>query len=243
MMRRPAVILAFLGLLGAASLLLVPLETLGPSPISPLELRALAALQAGIMTLVAVAIGAWAAPRVGLRPPVIEALGNKEGWRKNLRRQLLASVTAGIVVGVGLIGIGQANLLPDTPLSRFELPLPTRILYGGIVEELLMRWGLMSLLVWIAVRMSGKAGSPPDWTYWTGAAFAALIFAAGHLPILFVLFPNPPIAIVVAIIVGNFLPGLLFGWLYWRKGLEAAMIAHALAHLVAWAPSLFAQAT
>jgi hypothetical protein len=26
--------------------------------------------------------------------------------------------------------------------------------------------------------------------------------------------------------------GLLFGWLFWRWGLESAMIAHALTHLV-----------
>jgi membrane protease YdiL (CAAX protease family) len=28
--------------------------------------------------------------------------------------------------------------------------------------------------------------------------------------------------------------GLLFGWLYWRRGLESAMIAHAMTHLVSY---------
>jgi hypothetical protein len=37
------------------------------------------------------------------------------------------------------------------------------------------------------------------------------------------------------IVAANALPGLLFGWLFWRRGLEAAMGAHALAHLFAWA--------
>ena len=36
-------------------------------------------------------------------------------------------------------------------------------------------------------------------------------------------------------LAGNFIPGMLFGWLYWRRGLEAAMIAHALAHLLSTA--------
>jgi membrane protease YdiL (CAAX protease family) len=26
--------------------------------------------------------------------------------------------------------------------------------------------------------------------------------------------------------------GLLFGWLFWRRGLESAMVAHGLTHLV-----------
>ena len=35
------------------------------------------------------------------------------------------------------------------------------------------------------------------------------------------------------VVGGNTLAGLVFGWLFWRHGLEAAMVAHALAHVVA----------
>jgi membrane protease YdiL (CAAX protease family) len=39
--------------------------------------------------------------------------------------------------------------------------------------------------------------------------------------------------VVVFFVVGvNAAFGLLFGWLYWRRGLESAMIAHAMTHLV-----------
>jgi hypothetical protein len=62
---------------------------------------------------------------------------------------------------------------------------------------------------------------------------AALLFALGHLPMLFLVAPAAPAGIVAAVIVGNALPGLLFGMLFVRDGLEAAMIAHALAHLLA----------
>jgi membrane protease YdiL (CAAX protease family) len=34
------------------------------------------------------------------------------------------------------------------------------------------------------------------------------------------------------IILGNSLGGLIFGWLYWKKGLEAAFIAHIMSHVV-----------
>ena len=39
-------------------------------------------------------------------------------------------------------------------------------------------------------------------------------------------------SVVIYIVFGNALPGMLFGALFWRKGLEAAIIAHALAHAI-----------
>ena len=36
------------------------------------------------------------------------------------------------------------------------------------------------------------------------------------------------------VVVANTAFGVLFGWLFWRYGLEAAMIAHAMAHLVGY---------
>lgn len=39
--------------------------------------------------------------------------------------------------------------------------------------------------------------------------------------------------VLALIIGGNILPGIAFGWLYWRHSLEAAMLAHVFAHVVA----------
>ncbi len=44
---------------------------------------------------------------------------------------------------------------------------------------------------------------------------------------------------VVAFVIGvNTTLGLLFGYLYWRHGLESAMIAHAAAHVVSFVANL-----
>ena len=44
---------------------------------------------------------------------------------------------------------------------------------------------------------------------------------------------------LVAFIVGaNTVFGLLFGYLFWRYGLESAMVAHALAHAVGYVANL-----
>jgi membrane protease YdiL (CAAX protease family) len=37
--------------------------------------------------------------------------------------------------------------------------------------------------------------------------------------------------VIARTIAGNALFGIVFGWLFWRRSLEAAMIAHATGHL------------
>ena len=57
--------------------------------------------------------------------------------------------------------------------------------YGGVVEEILMRWFLMSLLAWILVLIFARKTEKtelPDWIFIAANITAALLFAAGHLP-------------------------------------------------------------
>jgi len=54
----------------------------------------------------------------------------------------------------------------------------------------------------------------------------------GHFPIAFQAIPNPSIGLLSYIIIGNTIGGIVFGWLYWKKGLESAFIAHIFTHIV-----------
>lgn len=73
----------------------------------------------------------------------------------------------------------------------------------------------------------------PAGFYWIAIALAALLFAAGHIPLLLAISQQPPAWLVGTVIIGNAGPGILFGWLFWKRGLEAAIIAHGLAHILA----------
>jgi len=48
---------------------------------------------------------------------------------------------------------------------------------------------------------------------------------AGYLPTTAVLLPLTPLVIARALLL-NGIGGMIFGWLYWKRGLLAAMMAH-----------------
>ena len=53
-----------------------------------------------------------------------------------------------------------------------------------------------------------------------------LVFGLGHLPMANVLTETVTTPLLVYVLVGNGLFGLIAGFLYWRKGVECAMMAH-----------------
>ena len=114
------------------------------------------------------------------------------------------------------------------------MPLAAKILYGGITEEVLMRWGLMTALIWLPWRVWQQKTGAPKTVYVVGAVvLTAVLFGVGHLPAALAIGIELTGPVIAYIVVGNTLAGILFGVLYWRYGIEAAIIAHALAHVIA----------
>jgi hypothetical protein len=227
------------GLLGVASLWLVPFEVLVPEIDLTISRRLLLLIQPAILTLVAVFIGQSLARKVGLGAPLIDAALTGGSVVVALRRILPVTALAGLASALILIAhaayvvpeIGRASSL-GARFSTFEMPLLPKLLYGGITEELLTRWGLVSLFAWLGWRFCGRPERPTNIIFWLAIVVSALIFAVGHLPILMAISPNPQSWLVTAVLLGNTIPAVLFGWLFWRKGIEAAMFAHMLAHLI-----------
>ncbi|WP_146896712.1 CPBP family glutamic-type intramembrane protease [Adhaeribacter aerolatus] len=58
------------------------------------------------------------------------------------------------------------------------------------------------------------------------------MFAAAHLPVVFQSVAAPAAGLISYIMLGNTIGGVIFGWIYWKKGLEAAFISHMFAHVV-----------
>jgi hypothetical protein len=250
------VILWLAGLAGVLSLLLVDLDELIkilPLPVGtelPLSipvLKLLSLIQPAVILSLAVLVGVVLASKVGLSSPVAEAAASGGDSVAAFKPQLIPGIVGGLAGGVSLVLIAtilKPFLSPEVLARLGEygkiLPLPTRLLYGGIIEELLLRWGLMTLLVWAAWRLFQKGRGQPKPAYFVGAiVFSSVVFAIGHLPVAFMLFPEPTLALTLFVIVGNSAFGLIAGYLYWKKGLESAMVAHALTHIVMFTASYF----
>ena len=98
--------------------------------------------------------------------------------------------------------------------------------YGGIVEEILLRLLVMSFFVWLGRFVSRTAeGKPTAAVIWIANILAAVLFGLGHLPTTALLVPLTPLVVTRAVVL-NGLIGVAAGWLYWKRGLEAAMISH-----------------
>ena len=250
------VILWLAGLTGVLSLLLIDLDALIailPVPagteiptITP-ALKLLSLVQPAVILSVAVLVGVVLASKVGLSSPVAEAAASGGDSVSAFKPQIIPGIVGGLAGGVSLVLIATAlkPFLSPEVLARLGeygkiLPLPTRLLYGGIIEELLLRWGLMTLLVWAAWRLFQKGQDRPKSAYFVGAILiSSVVFAIAHLPVAFMLFPEMTLALTIFVIVGNSAFGLIAGYLYWKEGLESAMLAHMLAHIVMFTASYF----
>jgi hypothetical protein len=248
-------ILLAAGFLAVLSLLLVDVSgiiTLLPlaadeiPPFTP-ALKLLSVVQPTVLVAICVFVGVAVASKVGLTSPVAEAAANRSDIASALRSQIFPGLIGGLIGGLAIILIAAAwtPFLPPELVSLISafgkfVPLPTRLFYGGIVEELLLRWGFMSLLVWGAWRIFQKGQEAPKPRLFIGAILiSSVIFGIGHLPVAFMLVPEPTLALISFVIVGNSTFGLIAGYLYWKKGLESAMIAHMMAHLVMFTASYF----
>lgn len=106
-------------------------------------------------------------------------------------------------------------------------------LYGGITEELMVRLFVMTFIVWLFAKLTkSKRNEIPKVVYYIAIILTALIFGLGHLPATIVVFGELTTLIVVRALVLNGLLGLWFGYLYYKKGLEYAMIAHFSANIL-----------
>lgn len=220
-----------------------------PPPGPPLPLPALVALSLvnpTLMLATAVAAGLALAPRLGLRSYLAErARTGTASWR-HLGAELPLALGLGVAVSalVVLLDLGFEKRLgmvvPEPGSGAGWNPLETLsgILYGGITEELMMRWGALSVAAWLCGRIAGRGGSAPGaGAMWTATVVSALLFGAGHLPVLAAVAAPTPLLVVRTVLLNAF-AGVVFGWLYWRRSLEAAMAAHAVGHLVFAASAL-----
>ncbi len=226
---------AFVGTLGLLPLVAVLLRDQAQLPDMPIALLlALSMIQPLVLAALASGLGLWLGGKIGLGAPLLAGLlaGSAEA-RDQLRAALLPSVFLGIAAGtvIILLDLGIFSPLLAGPVAReaasdAQSPWVGLLasFYGGIVEEILLRLGLLTVLAWLGTRLA-RAERPGSAILWGANIVAALLFGLGHLPVTASLMPVTGLVVVRALLL-NGIPALVFGWLYMRRGLLPAMIAH-----------------
>jgi hypothetical protein len=236
---------AFLGLfaLGMIGVLSLPLSLVpilerqvahtGAAAASRNALALMTVVQPTLLLTLGVALGCIFAPRVGL-----VSLLERSRPLSRLRRCASIAIACGFTLAI-VFTLADVfffrNQLDESTVAALEQggleSTLTAILYGGITEEIITRWGLVSFFAWLGWRVfQPKRTHVSDSIFVTAIVLAALVFALAQLPV------TMKIAAVSApllarVLVLNSVAGGAFGWLFWRHNLETAMLAHASVHL------------
>jgi membrane protease YdiL (CAAX protease family) len=229
--------LGLIGTVGIVPVLSQQIATLPTNlPLSPPALIAAALAQTAVLVAGATALGVALAPRLGLRSHLAE---RGVGGLPALASEAPLAVGLGLLSAALIVGLDLAlrPLMPQEFLAAVQASssglatLISGLLYGGIAEELLLRWGVMSLFAWVGWRIGQRGvGQPATVVVWLAILAAALLFGLGHLPAAAALAPLTP-AFVLRTVLLNSLVGIVAGWLFWRRSLEAAMLAHMAVHI------------
>jgi len=204
--------------------------------LSPAAIVALNLLQPAILLAVGVALGATLAHRIGLCSHIAAV-----NVTRSFAREWPLAAASGALVALAIVGFDVWLFVPRMPeLAALQNSTGAGgigiriagVLYGGMTEELMTRWGLMTLVAWGAWRLSPRHPQPPTtWVFVVAIVAVALLFAAGHLPVTLKIVHATAWVITRALVL-NGMAGALYGWLCWRRSLESAILAHAMGHVV-----------
>ena len=220
----------FMAGMAAASVDPAALETAVRQAGSPEAVMLLTALSAALYTVLFGFFGCILAEKAGLMRPL--RLQNPP-----LARVLAIAALCGAFLSLDAWTFGR--LIPElgaTYASAGSFDAGTwiaSVLYGGVSEEVMTRLFLMSALALAGRKLFFRgADAMPAGALIAANILSALAFAALHLPVTAMTFGGLTPLLVFRCFLLNGAAGLLFGRFFRRYGIQYAMLAHMLFHLV-----------
>jgi hypothetical protein len=211
-----------------------------PQP-PPATVVALAIVVPAVVVLLGLRIGRTC----GLGAPLIEAVLYPSLPSRSLGPPLVIAALAGAGLGAGVLLALRFGLAAAVPQLTARLASEAGVAAwkrwliafdSAVLEEMMFRLLLVTGLVVLARHAATVSSGPgPRWTLALPVVIVAGGFAAAHLrPWLAVASPTP--ALVGGVLLLNAAGGLVFGWLYVTRGIEAAMVAHFVADVLLHVP-------
>lgn len=191
---------------------------------------AVCAVQAVVYALFCSFFGVILADKAGLWKPIrLE--------KKKLISTLIASAIGGILLSLDYWTFGNVldGVQSATASGLTVSGILASILYGGIIEEVMMRLFFLSLLaflIWKVFCRKYDRENIPEGVFVAANIVAAMAFAAGHIQANVGIFGQLTPLVVFRCFLLNGGGGLLFGWLYRKYGILYSMTSHAAFHIV-----------
>ncbi len=187
-------------------------------------------------------VGLFTARKTGLGLPFVEGWLGKNPVRDQLKRAILTALVAGVMVSLLLIvidvvvftpyleaatGVRDANMLnPDLKRASPEYGFLAAI-SAGITEEVVFRLLGVSVIAWLGGLIFKDAeGHPKSFVLWLAILVMGVLFGLAHLQTPAMMGWELSSAAINRALVLNSIGGLVYGWMYWKRGLESAMLTH-----------------
>lgn len=231
-----AVVLWAIGVVGVVVLSVTTLPAILADQLLPLPLPIILAasiLQSSFLVAGAIALGTALGPKVGFRSLLVHT-GTP---LREMSGKMLGFAGLGGMIGAGLL-VGAIQTAPSDIVALQQqapqVPVLARLLYGGITEEILIRFGMMSVITWIiGLGIQSLGGRRRAISVVAGILVSSLLFGAGHLPALVAFGGKLTVLTTAYVLFWNGLFGIMAGILFWQFNLEAAILAHMVAHVLA----------
>nr|WP_106781150.1 CPBP family intramembrane glutamic endopeptidase [Lysinibacillus timonensis] len=195
------------------------------------------AIQLTIVSFIVALIGMKLARKTGFSMPILEALFKREKINVD-KHGIVLAILFGIITALVLAGADRfyyqykVEIIGQSEPKFSLIGLLAGVFYGGVFEELLMRLFVMSLIIWVIMKVFRKKHSTLNGiSYWIAIMIAAALFALGHLPTTEILFGELNDTLIIRSFLLNGIGGIFFGYMYWKKGFEYAVLSHMFAHI------------
>jgi len=201
--------------------------------------------QAVLINIPLTALGLLFSKATGLDAPFIRALLYRQPKPAAFGRVLLIGIVTGAAAGGLLLLLSQYIFGPwmDASIAAAGIAVPDvrwspgegllASIGAAFNEEVWLRLFLLNGLAWFGGLLLGKkTGRPATAPFWAANILSTLVFGALHISNIVVIGMPVDVVTVTSTLVLNGIIGLLFGWLYWRYGLESAIASHFAADLI-----------
>ncbi len=184
-----------------------------------------------------VALGLLLSRRVKLGVPYVQAWIYDLTPESKLRSIAPSAVGWAVLISIAVFAIDAVfyfalNVAHPAPETHARIPPGDAwrgillSFYAAIYEELKYRLFMMSLAAWILIKLfRAEEGRGRTIAFWIAVLASTAMFAWSHVTGIELFGPASPIVLFRTLLI-ILVPGLVFGYLFWKRGLEAAILCH-----------------